>query len=141
MLINKLEKGIETISEIVSITQQEINQIEAADNKILFNNISTKNQLITLFYKQKQNIDNHINEIAKDNPELNIKECLNEEEVILLTKLQDRLIQLQSINTIYKKIVVALGDFYLSMLDKLLPNRVNGYNNQSNKQNFINIDI
>ena len=141
MLSTYIRQGIETILEIVSITREEINQIKQANSKTFFANTVKKNNLINTFYTRKIAIDNQITRIKKNNPNVDMKDCLNEEEINLFTELEDNLLELKKINRTYKKIVSALGEFYLTMLEKLLPNQMSGYNNTTSLQTTFNVSI
>ena len=88
MLSTQLKQGIETILTIVSITQEEIGHIKQAHSKLLFANTVKKNNLINSFYSKKILIDNQLAKIKQNNPELDIKECLSEEEVHLFDELE-----------------------------------------------------
>lgn len=141
MLSIQLRQGIETILTIVSITHEEINHIKQAHSKWLFSNTVKKNNLINTFYSKKMEIDNQVAIIKRNNPDLEVKECLNEEEIALFTELEENLIELKAINRTYKRIVSGVGEFYLSMLEKLLPNQMRGYNNITSLQNTFNVSI
>ena len=141
MLSTLLKQGIETILTIVSITQEEINQIKQAHSKLLFANTVKKNNLINTFYTKKIEIDNQISKIQDSNPSQDMRECLSEEEINLFDELEKNLLELKNINKTYKRIVLGVGEFYLSMLEKLLPNQMKGYNNVTSLQNTFNINI
>lgn len=141
MLSTQIRQGIETILTIISITREEIAQIKQAKNKTFFANTVKKNNLINSFYTQKIAIDNQIANVKRHNPDLNMKDCLNEEEINLFTELEKSLLELKEINRTYKKIVSSVGEYYLTMLEKLLPNQMNGYNNTTSLQTTFNISI
>ncbi len=141
MLNTQIRQGIETIVMIVSITREEINQMKQANSKMLFANTVKKNNLINTFYTRKIAIDNQISNIKKDNPDMDMKDCLSEEEINLFTKLEENLTELKEINRVYKKIVSGISEFYLSMLEKLLPNQMNGYHNTTSLQTTFNVSI
>jgi hypothetical protein len=141
MLSTLLKQGIETILMIVSITQEEINQIKQAHSKLLFANTAKKNNLINTFYTKKIEIDNQISKIKNNNFNQDMKECLSEEEINLFDELEKNLLELKNINKTYKRIVLGVGEFYLSMLEKLLPNQMKGYDNVTSLQNTFNINI
>lgn len=141
MLSTQIKQGIETILTIVSITREEINHIKKAKNKTFFANTVKKNNLINTFYTNKIAIDNQIANIKRNNPDLDMKDCLNEEEINLFVELEKNLFELKEINRTYKKIVSSVGEFYLTMLEKLLPNQMTGYNNTTSLQATFNVSI
>ena len=141
MLSVLLKQGIETILMIVSITQEEINQIQHAHSKALFSHTEKKNNLISAFYTKRIIISDLAAKIKKDNPELGDDDCFSKEEISLFDELEKNLIELKKINRTYKRIVSGVGEFYLSMLEKLLPNQMNGYSNTTSLQNTFNISI
>lgn len=141
MLSNQLKQGIETISKIVSITQQEITFLKEAQSKSLFSNIVHKNNLITTFYTQKVAIDNQISNRAKQNPDIALRDSLSELEITLLSKMEDKLNELKVLNKNYKRLLVGVGEFYLTMLEKLLPNRMTGYDNTTSVQKSFHLSI
>jgi len=141
MLSTQIRQGIETILSIVSITREEINQIKQANSKTFFANTVKKNNLINTFYTRKMAIDNQLARIKKNNPHLDMKDCLNEEEINLFAELEKSFVELKQINRTYKRIVSSVGEFYLTMLEKLLPNQMNGYNNSTSLQTTFNVSI
>lgn len=135
--INGAVKDIKTLSEI---TYKDIEDIKAAKHDELFKRNKIKEELISSFEKKKQLIDNEMLRLSKEHPDMKPSEFLDDEIKDLLTELQSSLLDLKKVNKRYARMVLAVSEFYNSLLDRLIPKEMNGYEEINKKASFIKVE-
>jgi len=140
MLINFLNGAIEDINTLTEITTKDIEDIQSAKHDALFKRNKIKEELISSFDKKKQLIDSEISKLAKQHPDLKPAEFLDDETKELLQTMQNALLQLKKTNKKYARMVLAVSEFYNSLLDKLIPREMSGYEGVSPKASFIRVE-
>jgi D-mannonate dehydratase len=128
MLSNHLEGAIRELQGIIDITKEDIEDIKQAKHDTQFTRLEFKNEKIKSFENKKAMIDYEISKLMSENPQSSMSELLNSEQHDLLDKMRALLKELHSVNKQYAKMVLTVSSFFTSLLEKVLPTEMNGYN-------------
>lgn len=140
MLQNFLNGAIRDIGTLTEITSKDIADIKQAKHDELFKRNRDKDELIASFENKKMLIDNEISKLAQKNPGKKPDEFLDDKAKELLQILQTSLLELKKVNKKYAKMVLAVSEFYNSLLDRLIPRESSGYQEINRKASFIKIE-
>lgn len=140
MLKDFLKGAIHDIRTLIEITSKDIADIKEAKHNELFKRNRDKDELIASFENKKMLIDSEISKMAKKNPDKKPDEFLDNESREFLQELQTSLLELKKINKKYAKMVLAVSEFYNSLLDRLIPRESSGYQDVNRKASFIKIE-
>jgi len=140
MLKTFITGAIEDIKTLSDITYKDIEDIKTAKHDELFKRNRVKEDLISSFDKKKQLIDNEMLKLSKEHPDMKPSEFLDDEMRGLLAELQTSLLDLKKINKKYARMVLAVSEFYNSLLDKLIPKEMSGYEGVNRKASFIKVE-
>lgn len=121
MLVQYLNLAIESLQNLIDITKSDIADIKEARHDKLFAKLKSKEEMLSSFEKYKNMIDAEIVSMASKNPSLELKELLSEEQKELLSDMREKLSSLKEVNKHYAKLVVAVGAFYNTLLEQMLP--------------------
>ena len=87
-------------------------------------------------------IDHEISKKMSANPEKGLSELLDESEHRELENLKFELSALREINQRYAKMVLAVGSFYNSLLERVIPTEMQGYKKvASTDSNFLKVRV
>lgn len=128
MLTNYIESAIEDLNKLIELTKNDIEDIKKAKNGALFFRIKAKEDIIASFERKKSLIDNEIFKEHQKNPEVPLSELLSEATLFLLDQFKEKLVELKKLNKQYARQVLSVGEFYNSLLEKLIPMEMDGYN-------------
>lgn len=128
MLTNYIESAIEDLNKLIELTKNDIEDIKKAKNGALFFRIKAKEDIIASFERKKSLIDNEIFKEHQKNPEIPLSELLSEATLFLLDQFKEKLVELKKLNKQYARQVLSVGEFYNSLLEKLIPMEMDGYN-------------
>ncbi|MDR3162472.1 MAG: hypothetical protein LBT81_01240 [Helicobacteraceae bacterium] len=127
MIRAHLQTSIETINELIKTTREDLRDIKEARHEPLLNRVKLKEKLIDFFTETKYQLDREILNIYEANPDKPIGEVLNEEEQELLSTLRVSLETLRAENKRFASMALAIGEFYASLLNAILPGEKTGY--------------
>jgi hypothetical protein len=127
MLRKYLESAVEDLDTLIQLTKDDIEDIKKAEHINIFDRVSKKEKLIVTFEAKKKMIDENITKKAKQNQGASLETILNDIEKNYLEKLKSRLLDLKKINRRYARLVVSVGTFYSSLLEKIVPTEMDGY--------------
>lgn len=122
MIKGYLENANECLDALISITKDDIENIKNANHSSVDASVKSKNTLIKKFENLKKNIDSELVKLASNigNEELSSK--LDEDTRALLADMRKKLSELHKINKEYARHVVAVKEFFDSLVkDMFLP--------------------
>ena len=138
MLQAHLTKAIQVLQDLISLTKQDIDSMGATPKQNIFDHADVKQRLLSKFDSLKSGIDLEVSRLlSAQNVEL--KDLLGEQEKRLLQSLEDKMHSLKTLNKEYMKQVISVGSFYFRLLDKVIPQEMNGYKRVASKSSFLNI--
>lgn len=139
MLTYYLQNATEDIKSLIRITKQDMEDIKEARHESLFERTKIKEELISSFENKKLIVDNEIAKLLKENPNKAISELLDDNATEALNNLREALKELKELNKHYARMVLAVSEFYNSLLDKLIPSDKSGYEQNIRTSSFLQI--
>ncbi|RDU58139.1 hypothetical protein [Helicobacter sp. MIT 99-5507] len=130
MLIKFLSDAISNLEELIKISNLDMQDIKEANHDAIFQRLESKNNAILMFDRNKDLARDAMLKLSKENPNKSIEEILNPEALMLIDKMRDGLKTLREINKNYAKSVVAVYEFYNSLLENIIPSQRDGYSNK-----------
>lgn len=128
MLEQYLQGATIDLQELIKLTQNDIADIQVANNEAIFARNETKNALIKSFEQKKSLMQQEMHQLLKDNPHQELADLLSKEVHAGLDSMRDALKELKKLNGAYAQSVYAVSEFYTSLLMRLVPHEENGYN-------------
>lgn len=142
MLLHHLTSAVEDLKKLIEITQQDIEDIKEAKQDAQFDRIPIKDEVIKSFESKKAMIDHEISKLMTENPDGELPELLNDEEHQALDDLKESLAELREVNQRYAKLVLTVSSFYNTLLERIVPTEMNGYNKVASKhQAFLEVRV
>ncbi len=133
MLLHHLTSAIKDLKDLISITQTDLEDIREAKQNPQFERIPLKDEKIKSFESKKAMIDHEISKLMSENPDKDLADLLNDEQHKALDELKLELVNLRDINQRYAKMVLTVGSFYNTLLERIVPTEMNGYNKVASK--------
>ena len=134
MLHYYLEQGIADLRTLLEFTNQDIIDIRDANHDAVFSRAKTKDDLISSFENKKAIIDNEISKLIDKNQDKTLEDLLSDKEQLLLEDLKELLGELKNRNKHFARLVLAVSEFYNSLLERIIPNEHNnGYDKQKRR--------
>jgi hypothetical protein len=127
MLKKYLEGAVGDLKQLYKLSEDDILDIKQANHDAIFGRVATKERLIETFEAKKRAIDEQISRKASQNNGAGLDSILNINEKQLLEELKTKLFELKKINRRYARLVVSVGTFYSSLLEKMIPTEMEGY--------------
>lgn len=127
MLKKYLEGAVGDLKKIIQLTENDIKNIKKANHSSIFEKVSLKEQLIGTFETKKKLIDENITKKATQNKGVSLEDILDDIEKSYLEELKSKLLELKKVNRRYARLVVSVGTFYSSLLEKIVPTEMDGY--------------
>jgi uncharacterized linocin/CFP29 family protein len=134
MLSYQLQNAIKDLDKLISISLEDIDDIKEANHNPQFDRLLIKQEKITSFEQKKAMIDHEISKLMGLQPTKGLAELLNDEEHQQLESLKEHLSRLRDINQQYAKMVLSVGSFYNSLLEKVVPTQMQGYHSVVSKE-------
>ena len=133
MLAFHLQSALKDLDDLIEISQQDIEDIKLAQHDSQFERIGLKEDKIKSFEHRKAMIDHEISKLMRSNPELEMVELLDDEQQASLQQLKVKLAELSEVNKKYAKMVLSVGTFYNSLLERVVPTEMEGYERVTSK--------
>ncbi len=133
MLLYQLDGAIDDLNELISLSQDDINDIKEAKHDPQFGRIMLKEEKIKSFEHKKAMIDREISKLMTLNPSADLSDLLDSAQHQKLDILKELLSKLRDINHHYAKMVLSVGSFYNSLLEQLVPTQMQGYQKVTRK--------
>lgn len=142
MLSQLLKEAIEKISKLIEVTSLDVQCLSQANHEQIFQRLSLKEKLIKEFEEKKHLIDFEMLTLKKQNPAKELSSFLSDDILALLDELKKGLFELKELNNGYAKSVYAVGEFYTSLLRKIVPHESSGYGGYARpQQNLLAIEV
>ncbi|MEA2110844.1 MAG: hypothetical protein U9P71_02225 [Campylobacterota bacterium] len=142
MLIFHLQSALKDLNDLIDISQQDIEDIKLAQHDSQFKRISLKEEKIKSFENRKAMIDHEISKLMRSNPQLDMSELLDDEQHTALQELKVKLADLSEVNKKYAKMVLSVGSFYNSLLERVIPTEMEGYERVTSKDaSFLKVRV
>ncbi len=139
MLNHYLNLAIEDIKSLIDLTKEDVGDIKEANHTPQFQRVKIKEELLSSFVNRKSIIDNELVKIVQNNRERNLEMALDSETKNLLADLRDYLEELKVENRKYAKMVLAVGEFYNSLLERVVPTENDGYKRGTKANSFLQV--
>lgn len=141
MLHKFLSDAVSDLEYLIEISNLDIKDIKEANHEAIFSRLESKNSTIFSFEKNKDLARDEMLKLSKENPSKNIEELLDSQTITLIDTMRDGLKTLRDLNRNYAKSVVAVYEFYNSLLESIMPSQRDGYSNKSySKVDLLHIE-
>ena len=127
MLSYQLQSAIKDLETLISLSLEDIDDIIEAKHNPQFERLALKEEKIKSFEQKKAMIDREISKLMTQFPAKPLSELLDSEQHQQLDSLKEHLSQLREVNQKYAKMVLSVGSFYNSLLERLVPTQMQGY--------------
>lgn len=133
MLSHHLNSAYQNLQDLISITQNDINDIKEASHDAQFDRVKIKEETLKSFENKKAMIDYEIARLMSENPQKDLSQLLSEDESRALSKMKDALSELREVNNHYAKMVLTVSSFYNSLLERVMPTEMDGYTSKASR--------
>ncbi len=127
MLSYQLQSAVKELEELISLTEEDIRDIKEANHNPQFERLALKEEKIKSFEHKKAMIDREISKLMTAEPSKNLAELLDDEQHQSLDSLKEKLARLREANHHYAKMVLSVGAFYNTLLERVMPTEMEGY--------------
>jgi len=142
MLAFHLQSALKDLDDLIAISQQDIEDIKVAQHESQFERIGLKEDKIKSFEHRKAMIDHEISKLMRSHPEHDMATLLNDDEQASLQQLKVRLAELSDVNKKYAKMVLSVGTFYNTLLERVIPTEMEGYDRVTSKNaSFLKVRV
>jgi DNA-binding transcriptional MerR regulator len=140
MLLHHLQSAVGDLKDLIRMTETDIEDIKEAKQTPQFDRLPLKDEKIKSFESKKAMIDHEISKLMSTNPQKDLANLLNGEEHSALGELRDELSNLRITNQKYAKMVLTVSSFYNTLLERIVPTEMNGYQRVASKNpSFLEI--
>jgi len=140
MLSYHLEGAVNDLEELVKMSEQDIEDIKLANHEPQFQRRKIKEDILHSFETKKAMIDHEISKLMTNSPDTSLDKLLNENENSYLEKLKISLATLRDVNKKYAKMLLSVSSFYNTLLERLVPTEMHGYQKSTSKSaSFLEI--
>ncbi|ACM92236.1 conserved hypothetical protein [Nautilia profundicola AmH] len=134
MLINTLNKTIQTLDKLISLTKEDIENIKQANHKEVFANTKTKEILASEFAKLKTEIDKIL--VSRNKP---LEEIFSPEEEKLFNEFREKLFEFNNLHKRFSKLALSVANFYNTLLKQIHNSETIDYKNESYKDSNLQL--
>jgi hypothetical protein len=127
LLKKYLEGAVDDLRQLIKLTEDDVEDVKAGNHIEIFERSSRKERLVDTFETKKKLIDQEISKKAATGGGTPLEELLDQIEKGYLEELKTLLLSLKEINRRYARLVVSVGTFYSSLLEKIVPTEMDGY--------------
>ncbi len=139
MLSYQLQSAIKDLESLISLSQEDITDIKDAKHNPQFERLAIKEEKIKSFEQKKAMIDREISKLMTTSPSKPLTELLDNEQHQQLDSLE-HLSKLREINQQYAKMVLSVGAFYNTLLERVVPTQMEGYQRvASSEASFLEV--
>jgi len=140
MLSYQLQSAIKDLESLISLSREDIADIKEANHNPQFDRLSIKEEKIKNFEHKKAMIDREISKLMTQNPARPLSELLDNEQHQQLDSLKEHLSALREVNQQYAKMVLSVGSFYNTLLERVVPTQMEGYQKiASSESSFLEV--
>ncbi len=142
MLSYHLQSALKDLRDLIEISQKDIDDIQAAAHDNQFERLAMKEERLKSFESKKAMIDHEISKKMSANPEKGLSALLDQSEHHELENLKIELSRLREVNQRYAKMVLSVGSFYNSLLERVVPTEMQGYKKvASSDSTFLKVRV
>jgi uncharacterized protein YcbK (DUF882 family) len=134
MLSRYLQNALGDLRDLIAFSEKDIEDIIEAKHDSQFERMTLKDEKLKSFEQKKAMIDHEISKLMTTSPNTPLPELLNDEQHKLLDELKEELGRLRTVNQRYAKLVVGVSAFYNSLLERVVPTEMQGYNKVASKE-------
>lgn len=134
MLSFQLQSAIKELDTLIALSLEDIENIKQAEHNPQFDRLSMKEEKIKSFEYKKAMIDHEIAKLMTNDPLKPLAELLDNEQHQQLEIFKERLGRLRLVNQQYAKMVLSVGAFFNTLLEKILPSQMNGYQRSASRE-------
>jgi uncharacterized membrane-anchored protein YjiN (DUF445 family) len=134
MLTHYLQQANEILSNLIETTRNDIEDIKGAKHDNIFSRTKTKEELVKSFENHKSLIDNEIAKMAQASDGASLDTILDDNQQALLDEMREQLQALQKENKHFASMVIAVSEFYSSLINRLIPTEQVGYDSHKAKR-------
>ncbi len=127
MLSYQLKSAIKELEALIALSEEDIADIKQAKHNTQFERLAIKEEKIKSFENKKAMIDREISKLMTAEPSKALFELLDDEQHQLLDLLKENLAKLREVNQRYAKMVLSVGAFYNTLLERVVPTQMDGY--------------
>ncbi|MEW5832311.1 MAG: hypothetical protein AB1763_05690 [Campylobacterota bacterium] len=127
MLSYQLKSAIKELEALIALSEEDIADIKEAKHNTQFERLAIKEEKIKSFENKKAMIDREISKLMTAQPSKALFELLDDEQHQLLDLLKENLAKLREVNHRYAKMVLSVGAFYNTLLERVVPTQMDGY--------------
>lgn len=142
MLSYQLQSAIKDLETLISLSREDIDDIKEAKHNPQFDRLAIKEEKIKSFEQKKAMIDREISKLMTQYPAKPLSELLDNEQHNQLDSLKVNLSRLREVNQQYAKMVLSVGSFYNTLLERLVPTQMDGYQKvASSESSFLEVRV
>lgn len=134
MLLEHLKLAVSHLNGLIGLTESDIEDIKQAKHTLIFERTKEKSKLIKSFENQKSLVDGELKKLAS-NGSLNF----SSDEEQFLEELKDKLFKLKDLNREYARFVLGVSEFYNSLLERVVPTEMSGYNKVVSSNSYLHL--
>ncbi len=121
MISLHLKNAIDALHTLSETTEQDIEDIKAARHMAVLERARTKEELLASFERHKEMLDDAFARTLAENPGSELADLLDESQHEGLGQLRQALEKLREHNRRFASLVIAVSEFYGSLLNAILP--------------------
>jgi hypothetical protein len=133
MLSRYLQNALNDLKDIIIFSEKDIEDIISANHDAQFERVALKEEKIRSFEQKKAMIDHEISKLMTARPHTPLPELLDQESHGQLDRLKSELARLREVNQRYARLVAGVSAFYNSLLERVVPTEMQGYNKVASK--------
>jgi len=142
MLSYQLQSAIKDLESLISLSKEDIDDIKEANHNPQFDRLAIKEEKIKNFEHKKAMIDREISKLMTQHPARPLSELLDNEQHQQLDSLKEHLSALREVNQQYAKMVLSVGSFYNTLLERVVPTQMEGYHKvASAESSFLEVRV
>lgn len=140
MLSYQLQSAVKDLEALISLSQEDIADIKEAKHNPQFERFAIKEEKIKSFEHKKAMIDREISKLMTAEPAKPLSDLLDNEQHHQLDLLKEHLSTLREVNQQYAKMVLSVGAFYNTLLERVVPTQMQGYQKiASSEASFLEV--
>lgn len=121
MLHLHLQNANNDLKSLIEISLKDIADIKEAHHEAIFARLDGKNNCIDSFKNHKNLADSAMRDLLSKHPNKGIAELLDEKAMELIDEMRLNLKELRALNKSYARSVIAVSEFYNSLVDAIMP--------------------
>lgn len=141
MLHTFLQNAVNDLQALIAINKLDMQDIKEANHEAIFSRLESKNNHIDSFKNNKTLADTEMQKMMKNYPNKSIEELLDAKAMEIIDEMRSSLEELRNLNKSYAKSVIAVSEFYASLVNAIMPSQKISYGNNAYAVDCANIDF